>query len=214
MGDGGSGSAVRGRFITLEGIDGAGKSSHVAWIAGWLRARGLRVVVTREPGGTPLGEHLRTLLLTEPMDLRTEALLMFAARQEHLAKRIQPALAAGDWVLCDRFTDATFAYQGGGRGLPLEALEVLERWVHAGIAPDLTLYFDLPVPVARARLAALPGARDRFEQEDDGFFDRVRAAYHARASRDPGRIRIIDAEPGLDEVKKQVETILVNIYGQ
>jgi dTMP kinase len=200
---------VRGRFITLEGIDGAGKSSHVGWIAEWLGERGQRVVVTREPGGTPLGEQLRGLLLGEPMDLRTEALLMFAARQEHLAKLILPALARGEWVLCDRFTDATFAYQGGGRGLPLMALEALERWVHEGFQPDLTLYFDLPVAVARERLGAAQGALDRFEQENAGFFERVRAAYHGRAARDPHRIRIVDAAPPLPEVKKQVETILV-----
>jgi len=202
---------VRGKFITLEGIDGAGKSSHVAWIAEWLGARDLRVVVTREPGGTPLGERLRSLLLAEPMDLRTETLLMFAARQEHLARRVRPALAAGEWVLSDRFTDATFAYQGGGRGLPLGELEALEQWVHAGFQPDLTLYFDLPVTIARERLALAQGAPDRFEQEDDGFFNRVRAAYHARAARDPARIRIIDAQPGLDEVKKQVEKYLITI---
>jgi dTMP kinase len=170
-------------------------------------------VVTREPGGTPLGERLRTLLLTEPMDLRTETLLVFAARQEHLAKRIRPALTAGEWVLSDRFTDATFAYQGGGRGLPLPELEALEQWVHGGFQPDLTLYFDLPVPIARERLAATQGAPDRFEREDDDFFDRVRAAYHARAAHDPERIRIIDARPGLHEVKKQVEEILITFCG-
>jgi dTMP kinase len=143
------------------------------------------------------------------MDLRTETLLVFAARQEHLAHRIRPALTAGEWVLSDRFTDATFAYQGGGRGLPLRELEALEQWVHGGFQPDLTLYFDLPVAIARERLAAAQGAPDRFEREDDGFFDRVRAAYHARAAHDPGRIRIIDARPGLNEVKKQVEGILI-----
>jgi len=202
---------MRGKFITLEGIDGAGKSSHVGWIADWLREHGLRVLVTREPGGTPVGEGLRALLLHEPMDLRTETLLMFAARQEHLARRIRPALEAGEWVLSDRFTDATFAYQGGGRGLPVAELEVLERWVHGDFQPDLTLYFDVPVAVARERLAAAQGSPDRFEREDDGFFARVRAAYHARAARDPGRVRIIDACPGLPEVKKQIEDLLINV---
>ncbi|MCZ7564290.1 MAG: dTMP kinase [Burkholderiales bacterium] len=200
---------MRGKFITLEGIDGAGKSSHAAWIAGWLRARGRDVLVTREPGGTPLGERLRELLLAEPMDLRTETLLIFAARQEHLALRIEPALAAGRWVLSERFTDATFAYQGGGRGVPRPALEVLEHWVHGGFQPDLTLYFDLPVPVARGRLEAATGAPDRFEREDTRFFDRVRAAYHVRAAESPGRIRTVDAGQSLSAVKKQVEVILL-----
>ncbi|MCL4798316.1 MAG: dTMP kinase [Burkholderiales bacterium] len=201
---------MRGKFITLEGIDGAGKSSHVAWIADWLRARGRDVLVTREPGGTPVGERLRELLLSEPMDLRTETLLVFAARQEHLAMRIEPALAAGRWVLSDRFTDATFAYQGGGRGVPRAALEALEQWVHGGFQPDLTLYFDLPVAVARARLEAAAGAPDRFEREDAGFFDRVRTAYHARAAGSSGRIRIVDAGQRPDEVKKQVEEVLLS----
>ncbi|MCC6608250.1 MAG: dTMP kinase [Burkholderiales bacterium] len=204
---------MRGKFITLEGIDGAGKSSHVAWIAEWLAERGRRVLVTREPGGTPLGEQLRALLLGEPMDLRTETLLVFAARQEHLAKRILPALARGEWVLCDRFTDATFAYQGGGRGLPLAAVEALERWVHEAFQPDLTLYFDLPIAVARERLAAAQAAPDRFEQEGAEFFERVRAAYLARVARDPHRIRIVDATPCLSEVKKQVEDILITFCG-
>jgi dTMP kinase len=200
---------MRGKFITLEGVDGAGKSSHVAWIADWLRGRGLRVLVTREPGGTPVGERLRELVLNEPMDLRTEALLVFASRQEHLARRILPALDGGQWVLSDRFTDATYAYQGGGRGLPLAALEDLERWVHEGFQPDLTLYFDLPVEAARDRLAALPADPDRFEREDTAFFGRVRDAYLERARRFPDRIQVIDASPSLDEVKKSVENILV-----
>lgn len=201
---------MHGKFITLEGMDGAGKSSHVEWIAVWLRERGYRVVVTREPGGTPLGEQLRSLVLNEPMDLRTEALLVFAARQEHLVKCIQPALAAGDWVLSDRFTDATYAYQGGGRGLPDASLEVLEEWVHGAFQPDLTLYFDLPVAVARERLAGLQGALDRFEREGADFFERVRSAYLERARRHPDRIRVIDAAKALDDVKKSVEEILVD----
>jgi len=199
---------MRGKFITLEGMDGAGKSSHVAWIADWLLARGLRVLVTREPGGTSLGEQLRTLVLNEPMDLHTEALLVFAARQEHLAARIRPALDAGEWVLSDRFTDATYAYQGGGRGLPVAALEALERWVQGDFQPDLTLYFDLPVEVARARLTGTHP--DRFEREDAGFFERVRRVYLERAERYPARFRVIDAGKSLAEVKKSVEEILIN----
>jgi dTMP kinase len=199
---------MRGKFITLEGVDGAGKSSHVAWIADWLRARELGVVVTREPGGTLVGERLRELILNEPMDLRTEALLVFAARQEHLARRILPALDVGRWVLSDRFTDATYAYQGGGRGLSVPVLEALENWVHEGFQPDLTLYFDLPVEVARKRLAALPAPPDRFEREGTAFFERVRNGYLERARRYPGRMHVIDARPSLEEVKKQVESIL------
>ena len=202
---------MRGKFITLEGMDGAGKSSHVAWIADWLRARGHRVFVTREPGGTPLGEQLRELVLNEPMDLRTEALLVFAARQEHLVKRIRPALDAGQWVVSDRFTDATYAYQGGGRRLSTHALEDLEQWVHGDFQPDVTLYFDLSVEVARARLAAMQSSLDRFEREDAGFFERVRSVYLERARRNPDRIHVIDASKSLDEVKKSVEDLLIDV---
>ena len=199
------------KFITFEGMDGAGKSSHVEWIADWLRARGHRVLVTREPGGTPLGEQLRALVLNEPMDLRTETLLVFAARQEHLVKRIRPALDAGEWVLSDRFTDATYAYQGGGRRLSTSALEDLEQWVHGDFQPDVTLYFDLSVEVARARLAAMESSPDRFEREDVGFFERVRSAYLARARRNSDRIHVIDASKSLDEVKKSVEDLLIDV---
>jgi dTMP kinase len=202
---------MRGKFITLEGMDGAGKSSHVAWIAGWLRARGHRVQVTREPGGTPLGEQLRALVLGESMDLRTETLLVFAARQEHLVTCIRPALEAGEWVLSDRFTDATYAYQGGGRGLPRADLALLEHWVQGDFRPDATLYFDLPVDVARARLAGMQATPDRFEQEDTGFFERVRTAYLERARQNPGRIHVVDASRSLEIVKKSVEDILINV---
>jgi len=204
---------MHGKLITLEGMDGAGKSSHVAWIADWLRARGHRVRVTREPGGTPLGEQLRTLVLGESMDLRTETLLVFAARQEHLVKCIRPALESGEWVLSDRFTDATYAYQGGGRGLPRGDLERLEQWVQGDFRPDATLYFDLPVEVAQARLAGMQAAPDRFEREDTEFFQRVRAAYLERARQDPARIHAVDASQALEEVKKAVENILVNVCG-
>lgn len=184
---------ARGRFITLEGIDGAGKSTHLSWLLQYLRARGLNVVATREPGGTALGESLRQIVLHEAMHLETEALLMFAARREHIARVIDPALAAGQWVVSDRFTDATFAYQGGGRGLDREKIAVLENWVHPGLQPDLTLLFDLPPKLAMRRLAAAGNTPDRFEQEREQFFADVREAYLERARRDPQRIRVLDA---------------------
>ncbi|MGA8054809.1 MAG: dTMP kinase [Burkholderiales bacterium] len=202
---------MRGKFITLEGIDGAGKSTHVEWLAAALRARGRDVLVTREPGGTPLGEQLREIILHQPMDLATEALLIFAARREHLARRILPSLAAGMWVVSDRFTDATFAYQGGGRQMPFERLDVLERWVQEGFEPDLTLFFDLPVAVGQARLRAATASPDRFEQEDSTFFERVRAAYLRRAAEAPARFRIVDASRTVPEVRKQIEVFLSTI---
>lgn len=196
----------RGRFITLEGIDGAGKSTHLAAIANFLRERGKDVVVTREPGGTPLGESLRALLLSQPMSVETETLLMFAARREHIAKVIAPALAAGRWVLSDRFTDATYAYQGAGRGMPEDKIAALERWVQEGLQPDLTLVFDVPVEIARQRLAETPA--DRFEREGAGFFERIRAGYLKRAAADSPRVRVIDSEKPLADVKKEVEKIV------
>ena len=201
----------RGKFITLEGVDGAGKSSHVAWIAGALRARGVRLVVTREPGGTPLGEKLRDILLAEPMDLETETLLMFAARREHLAKLIIPTLDRGDWVLSDRFTDASFAYQGGGRGLDFERIRSLESWVQQGLQPDLTIFFDLSVEIARQRLVAGKAPPDRFEQEGDAFFERVRRAYQNRASQSSGRIKTIDSSRSMDNIRKELEVLIANI---
>ena len=198
----------KGKFITFEGIDGAGKSTHIAYVAGLLRARGIDVVVTREPGGTKLGEKLRDLLLHEPMHLETEALLMFAARREHLAQVIEPALTRGEWVLCDRFTDASFAYQGGGRGLDTGRLETLEAWVQRGLQPGLTLLFDLPCEVAAQRLAASGGDPDRFEREQSDFFNRVRAAYLARAKADPRRMQVLDAARTPEEVSIQLEEIL------
>jgi len=204
-------AALPGKFITLEGIDGAGKSTHLSWLADRVRAHGHKVVITREPGGTPLGEKLRELLLTQSMHTETETMLMFAARREHMAQVIQPALAAGRWVISDRFTDATFAYQGGGRGLAQDKLAVLEQWVQEGFQPDLTLYFDLPIEVARDRLATTEGALDRFERENAGFFGRVRAAYLARAEAEPGRMRVIDASQSLDDVKESLEIIITSI---
>ena len=203
---------MRGKFITLEGIDGAGKSTHLEWLAGRLRGdAGREVVVTREPGGTPLGEKLRTLLLHEAMDIGTETLLMFAARQQHLAQVIRPALDRGAWVLSDRFTDATFAYQGGGRGVPVERLEALEAWVHAGLQPDLTLFFDVPVPVGQQRLQAGQDGLDRFEREAAQFHERVRAAYLERAARYPARIRVIDSSQPISDIRKALEQVLKNI---
>lgn len=204
----------RGRFISLEGLDGAGKSTHLAWLTAHLHAQGIDHLVSREPGGTPLGEKLRTLLLSEEMDLETEALLMFAARREHLAGLIEPALARGQWVLCDRFTDATYAYQVGGRGLALDKFTALEQWVQgrpAGLLqPDLTLLFDVPLAVSRARLAN-GRELDRFEREQDAFFERVRSAYHARAAASQGRLRIIDADRPLAAIQAELVAILAEL---
>jgi len=197
----------RGLFITLEGIDGAGKSTHIDWLAERLRSRGRIVRCTREPGGTPLGERLRELLLTESMHPDTEALLMFAARREHLARVIEPALAAGEVVISDRFTDASFAYQCGGRGLPEARLEVLESWVQGGLQPDLTLLFDVDNEVAQARRDTVREP-DRFEREDPQFHERVRAVYLRRAERFPERIRRVDANQPVDAVRRQIETLL------
>lgn len=200
---------MNGKFITLEGIDGAGKSSHVAWIADFLRAKGKHVTLTREPGGTPLGEKLREWLLSEPMHLETETLLMFAARREHLDKVILPALAKGDWVICDRFTDATHAYQGGGRGLAHERIEPLEHWTHHDCQPDLTLLFDVPCEVARQRIALAGRHLDRFEQEQVPFHERVRRVYLERAARYSQRFRVIDGEQPLKTVRARLEGILI-----
>jgi len=202
---------VSGKFITFEGIDGAGKSSHVEWLAQWLRDHGKTVVVTREPGGTALGERLRELLLNEPMHLETETLLMFAARREHLAQVIEPALARGEWVICDRFSDATYAYQGGGRGLDRAKFATLEHWVHAHLQPDLTLLFDLPLDIARERIVLANRVLDRFEQERVDFHDRVRQAYLDRALHHGNRMRVIDANQPLADIRKTLENIVSNI---
>ena len=196
----------RGKFITLEGIDGAGKSTHISGIADFLRGRGRKVVVTREPGGTPLGEKLRAVLLSQAMTIDTEALLMFAARREHIAQVIAPALAQGRWVISDRFTDATYAYQGSGGGMAKDRIAVLERWVHDGLLPDLTLVFDVPVEVALARLPK--NRKDRFESEDKAYFERVRAGYLERAAAEPHRVRVVDGSRPLSNVKKEVEDII------
>jgi dTMP kinase len=201
----------RGKLITVEGMDGAGKSSHVQWIADALRARGHEVIETREPGGTPLGEALRAMLLNQSMDVETETLLMFAARREHIVKVIEPALGAGHWVVSDRFTDATYAYQGGGRGVPTERIAELESWVHQGLQPDLTLVFDVPVEVARARLGRLSAGADRFENQDAAFFDRVRRIYLERARASSERMRIVDASGTFEDVRFQLEKYLLRV---
>lgn len=200
----------KGKFITFEGIDGAGKSTHIAYVAGLLRALGIDVVVTREPGGTALGEKLRDLLLHEPMHLETEALLMFAARREHLAQVIEPALAAGQWVISDRFTDASFAYQGGGRKLSMDKLAVLENWVHPHLQPDLTLLFDVPLEVARARLDAAREP-DKFEQEKADFFAATREAYLGRARQFPGRFRLVDSTQSIARIQEELQELLATI---
>lgn len=202
---------MTGKFITLEGVDGAGKSTHLVWLVEYLRGQGKTVVQTREPGGTRLGEKLREMLLHDPMHLETEALLMFAARREHLEQIIRPALARGDWVVCDRFTDASFAYQGGGRGLAIAKLNQLEAWVQDGFQPDLTLLFDLSIDIAAQRMAGAARELDRFEQEKADFHQRVRAAYQARAGENPRRIRVIDSSQSIDVIKKQLEVIVSSI---
>lgn len=201
---------TRGRFITLEGGEGVGKSSNMAFISARLRQRGMTVVQTREPGGTRLGEDLRSLLLGhrhEGMADDTELLLMFAARAEHLARVIRPALERGDWVLCDRFTEATYAYQGGGRGIAMERIAALESWVQGDLRPDLTLLLDLPVEQGLAR-AGRRSAPDRFEREQRDFFEAVRNAYLAQAAARPGQFRVIDAAPDLERVQAAIAAVL------
>ncbi len=200
---------MRGKFITLEGIDGAGKSTHHGWLVDFLRRQGRDVVATREPGGTELGEKLRALLLSETMHLETEALLMFAARREHLEKLILPALSAGKWVVSDRFTDASYAYQGGGRGLAVEKIRALESWVQGDFAPDLTLVFDLPTDMAYERLLKTGQAADRFEQETRDFFQRVRESYLQRAGSFPARMKVIDSTRSPEEIQKTLQEIVI-----
>jgi len=196
-----------GHFITFEGIDGAGKTSHIEAAGAWLRERGHAVELTREPGGTELAEALRELILRRPMDALTESLLVFAARRDHLKQFIEPALARGVTVICDRFTDATFAYQGGGRGFDASVLTQLEGWVQQGRQPDLTLWFDLAPAVAAKRRAAAREP-DRFEVQDLAFFERVHAGYAARAQAQPLRFARIDASLAQDAVRAQVQAAL------
>ncbi|CAN7323552.1 dTMP kinase [Paraburkholderia sp. DD10] len=205
---------ARGKFITFEGIDGAGKTTHLGWFRERLETKvastGRSVVMTREPGGTPLGEQIREIVLHQKMDLETEALLMFALRRQHLAEVIEPALARGDWVLSDRFTDATFAYQGGGRGLPRDKLETLERWVQGGFQPDLTVLFDLAPEVASERRSAVRDP-DRFESESVAFFNRTRAEYLRRAEEAPYRFAIIDSSQSITRIQKQLEELIASL---
>jgi dTMP kinase len=200
-------TAIRGKFISFEGIDGAGKSTHIGFVAELLAARGKAVVSSREPGGTELGEKLRDVLLHQKMHLETEALLMFASRREHIAQVIAPALERGDWVISDRFTDATFAYQGGGRGLDRAKLEALENWVHPALQPDLTLLFDVPLEVARARLDATR-TLDKFEQEQANFFAACREEYLRRAAQFPERIIVIDSTQSIEATRVRLAAIL------
>lgn len=195
------------KFITFEGIDGAGKSTHIAFVSDYIKQRGIELVGSREPGGTPLGEKLREIVLHEKMHLETEALLVFASRREHLAQVIQPALARGAWVISDRFTDSSFAYQGGGRGMSLAKLEMLEQWVHPALQPDLTLLFDVPLEVARARLDATREL-DKFEQEKADFFAATRSEYLRRAAQFPQRFRVIDSTQSIADIQQQLTAIL------
>lgn len=199
-----------GKLITFEGIDGAGKSTHLAFFADLMKERGQQVIVTREPGGTPLGEKLRDLLLHEKMHLETEALLMFAARREHLAQVIEPALARGDWVISDRFTDASFAYQGGGRKLAEQKLVALEQWVHPHLQPNLTLLFDVPLEVARSRLDATREL-DKFEQEKADFFAATRDGYLRRVAQFPQRFRVIDSTRPIETIRQELRDIAATL---
>ncbi len=199
------------RFVTFEGVDGAGKSTHVEWFATTLAARcRAEVVLTREPGGTPLGEALRALVLHQPMDLETEALLMFAARRQVVADVIEPALARGAWVVCDRFTDSTVAYQGGGRGLALDKIETLRQWVHPRLEPATTILFDLAPEIAQQRMNAARD-KDRFELEARDFFVRVRTSYLRLASAEPDRFRLIDGARNIADIRVMLEEILANL---
>jgi len=201
-------ASARGRFVTLEGVDGAGKSTHIPWIAERLRSAGRKVVVTREPGGTALAEKLRALVLAQPMDPATETLLMFAARADHVRERIEPALERGDWVLCDRFTDATLAYQGAGKGVPSEWIRSLAQAVHGSLEPDRTLVFDCPYEVSRKRMQSSGRAFDRFEAEGPEFFERVRAAYALLAREEPQRVKLIDGSRSVEQIRKELESHL------
>ena len=200
-------AGARGKFITFEGIDGAGKSTHIGYVSDLIKARGVALVGSREPGGTPLSEELREMLLHKKMHLETEALLAFAARREHIAQVIEPALARGDWVISDRFTDSSFAYQGGGRGLELSKLEALEQWVHPKLQPDLTFLFDVPLDVARARLDATREL-DKFEQEQADFFGAARAEYLRRAAQFPQRFHVIDSTRPIADIQAELKMVI------
>lgn len=202
-----------GQFITFEGIDGAGKSTHIRFVQQLIEDHGIKVVSTREPGGTELGETLRSILLNQKMHLETEAMLMFASRREHLAQVIEPALASGKWVISDRFTDASFAYQGGGRHLSIEKLNALERWVHPHLQPDLTFLFDVPIDVAKARLDATR-TLDKFEQENSEFFTNTRNEYLRRAREFPNRFRVIDSTRSIEEIRVEIQAIVNDLIAK
>ena len=202
---------MRAKFITFEGVDGAGKSTHVEWFANELRSAGRSVLVTREPGGSQLAEKLRDLVLQEPMDPVTETLLMFTARDDHLKRRILPALTTGTWVVCDRFTDATVAYQGGGKGVDPGLIDSLAKIVHPGVRPDCTLIFDCAYEVSRERLATSGRALDRFEREGQAFFERVRSAYLATARSEPRRIRVVDSTRTPEAIRAELREILAGL---
>ena len=201
----------RGRFITLEGVDGAGKSTHIEFIADAVRTKAPHVIVTREPGGTDLAERLRQAILAEPMTPILETLLVFAARTDHVERVIRPALKSGQWVICDRFTDATIAYQGAGKGVSRDLIARLTEAAHPGLRPDRTLIFDCPYDVASQRLAKAGRKLDRFEREDRAFYERVRSAYLDLAKDEPQRIRVIDASSGAGEVREQIKGALAGL---
>jgi len=206
---------MTGKFITLEGGEGVGKSTNLLYIEKTLRQQGIELILTREPGGTRLGEALRSVLLgddAEGIGAKAELLTMFAARAEHIEKVIEPALQAGTWVLCDRFTDATYAYQGGGRGLKFEQIAIIEQWVQGGLRPDLTILLDAPVEVGMARAAAR-GEADRFEREPKAFFESVTQAYRERARQHPERYSVVDASLPLSDVQAQIEETLCTLLG-
>lgn len=203
-------AVTRGQFITVEGTEGVGKSTNMAFIESWLKKAGKELIITREPGGTELGEKLRAVLLDakeQSMSDDTELLLMFAARAQHLHQVIQPALDTGKWVLCDRFTDATYAYQGGGRGIKMSRIAQLEQWVQGDLRPDMTLILDLPVDIGLER-AGKRSAPDRFELEKHDFFNKVRDTYLARAAANPERYQVIDASPSISDVQQSIQTVL------
>lgn len=205
---------MSGKFISVEGVEGAGKSTQMAFIEAYLRDRGINVVLTREPGGTRLGEQIRSLLLTpreEGMSDDAELLLMFAARAEHIAQVIKPALARGDWVLSDRFVDATFAYQGAGRGIDEKRIQKLADWTLAGLEPDLTLLFDLPVAQGMERVQGRQQQKDRFEQEQMAFFERIRDCYIQRAQSSPHRMKTVDASQSINQIQSQLVIILSSL---
>jgi dTMP kinase len=202
---------MSGKFVTLEGVDGAGKSTHQKFIADFLAARAPHVILTREPGGTDLAERLRKTILGNSMAPEVETLLLFAARADHVARVIRPALDAGTWVVCDRFSDATLAYQGAGKGVAADLIQRLAAAAHPGLAPDRTLVFDCSYDVSRSRLASSGKSLDRFEREDRAFFERVRAAYLERARAEPARVRVIDAAAAVPEIRKALERNLSDL---